>query len=1446
MTDSGVDPSGLGRWSWYLLEGEEGFRSRVISAYAPCGSAASKEETYYQQQARYITEKGLRDTNPKKMFREDLLAQLRKWRAKGDRIVLMMDANEDVVDGVMCRQLREEDINLREVVFAHTQTKGPKTYFRGKDAIDGIWVSEEVETSAAAYLPFDPELGDHRPVVANISKRSLLGTQGPRIKPPAARRLNSKVKRIRQKYIDRLEELFKKHRVLEKLIELEAGAEKEELSTEAREALENLDKLITELMANAESKCRKKYKADYDFSPEVRLWIEKGRALRAIIRLKLGRECNVGNVKRTAKRCGITNPLSFTKKELWEMYYECKRQCKKLLAESPWLRKMFLSQKLQSALDEGKDQEANEIKAIIRGENQRRTWRAIDQGLGKVRSPAPTMVETEGDTGRAQHRTKEGVESAIHEELDARFDRASSAPICNGPLFELLGYNADTKAGMEILEGTFIPPKGTDPATVIILNEIARIYKLMGEGEVSIIITKEDFQHYWKRVKERTASSYSGRHFGHYKSAAHSDYLSEVHARHTALITKTGATPSRWSKGLSVMLEKIAGVAVVTKLRAILLMEADFNFHNKLIFGNCMMKPAREHGLVPEEIYSEKGKTPEDAILQQVLVYDIARQLRRPLMVASVDAAQCYDRIAHAIAALTLRAFKVPQSSASSMLEPIQNMEYYLRTGFGESTTHSGGKDNKKQGTCQGNTAAPPTWQQISTLLVNAQRHSGHGIDIVSPISGTKQNQVGILFVDDTNLWAGLGEDDDAASTLAKGQDSITSWGNNLLAVGGELRPDKCMYTLHEMRPTGDGEWEYVQERTTNETQASASENDAVADGLWEANATPDDQEQTEATITVPLINGDAAAIKRLTAQESEKNLGLRVQPDGDCATQLKAKKEQVEDWTTRVKTGHLPARAVWQSYSQQLWSSLKYGLGTCSASLEELEGGLGKTDFYLLSRMGVARSIPTELRYMPHQYCGMELNHLPVEATIAQINSLLQHYGTTGALGTTLTAAIEHLQVEVGCTGCPLNLDYQKFGHLATDTWAKSLWEKIHTNKIEVSLDYKKLKQPRGAADKCLMETWVRNSHLTESELRGLNRVRKHQQATFLSDITTAKGDKLDQTYLSDWKESHEGGSGRKRSKTTFGREIPTKADWLVWQRELSRWHTPTFRLLSPMDRWVNPTARIWRYFYDEDKDEIQVKSDRGLEIYPRDSGRRRQYRYSHNDDEEQPSGIPATATENDDGTLRIRDTGPGLAERENVTHSTFVEHLNSYGGEWFWNDLRTPDGTDWIAEAMKRGTLTCVTDGSYMQNLNTEVCGAGWIIRDTITGQRVSGSLAEWSTSAGSYRGELLGMLAIRVFLLAVESFYGATAPEHINNRVSCDNKSALFTFEKKSKRVTSSSSNADVRRALREVNKLTTNKYQLEHVKGHQDRCKKKKYLTLEARLNIKCDEMAKEAV
>ena len=45
---------------------------------------------------------------------------------------------------------------------------------------------------------------------------------------------------------------------------------------------------------------------------------------------------------------------------------------------------------------------------------------------------------------------------------------------------------------------------------------------------------------------------------------------------------------------------------------------------------------------------------------------------------------------------------------------------------------------------------------------------------------------------------------------------------------------------------------------------------------------------------------------------------------------------------------------------------------------------------------------------------------------------------------------------------------------------------------------------------------------------------------------------------------------------------------------------------------------------------------------------------------------------------------------------------------------------------------------------------------------------------------------------------------------------------------------------------MNKRAHNKYSLEKVRGHQDRTTRVEDLSLEARLNVECDKMAKEAV
>ena len=93
------------------------------------------------------------------------------------------------------------------------------------------------------------------------------------------------------------------------------------------------------------------------------------------------------------------------------------------------------------------------------------------------------------------------------------------------------------------------------------------------------------------------------------------------------------------------MLEKLLGCNLVTKLRAILLMEADFNATNKIIYASRMMDTVRRHGMMPEDCFSEKGRECTDGTLAKTLFYDVTRQSRVPAALASVDASNCYERI---------------------------------------------------------------------------------------------------------------------------------------------------------------------------------------------------------------------------------------------------------------------------------------------------------------------------------------------------------------------------------------------------------------------------------------------------------------------------------------------------------------------------------------------------------------------------------------------------------------------------------------------------------------------------------------------------------------------------------------------------------------------------------------------------------------------------------
>jgi hypothetical protein len=77
---------------------------------------------------------------------------------------------------------------------------------------------------------------------------------------------------------------------------------------------------------------------------------------------------------------------------------------------------------------------------------------------------------------------------------------------------------------------------------------------------------------------------------------------------------------------MSVMLEKIPGCHLISKLCSILLMEKDFDCANKIIYGTCMLNNARKQGFMPDKIFTKQNQTLEEGLLTKVLFYNLVHQ----------------------------------------------------------------------------------------------------------------------------------------------------------------------------------------------------------------------------------------------------------------------------------------------------------------------------------------------------------------------------------------------------------------------------------------------------------------------------------------------------------------------------------------------------------------------------------------------------------------------------------------------------------------------------------------------------------------------------------------------------------------------------------------------------------------------------------------------------
>jgi hypothetical protein len=311
-SQSGREKSGLGRWVVMTLKGET--TTRIICGYNPYSNDRPNSGMVYHQHRQYLILKCGCLTCPRVKFREDLVEQLQRWRAQGDKLIVCLDANKDVYKKSTGKALTSVDgLAMKEVVGTFMGKQIGPTYFWGSKPVDAVWATLDIQVAGACIMPTGYGIGDHRLFVIDFVASLLIGTSPKRIVQPQTCRLNCKIPGAVEQYNKRLEEKILHHRLIKQLGQVHVS---DIPQWEMKQQLDKIDAEGRNYMKNLEKRCRKIKSSRIPFSPKAAKWIHRVQVYKSLLKFVRGRGRNHGNLNRAAYRAGIENPFALTEADI--------------------------------------------------------------------------------------------------------------------------------------------------------------------------------------------------------------------------------------------------------------------------------------------------------------------------------------------------------------------------------------------------------------------------------------------------------------------------------------------------------------------------------------------------------------------------------------------------------------------------------------------------------------------------------------------------------------------------------------------------------------------------------------------------------------------------------------------------------------------------------------------------------------------------------------------------------------------------------------------------------------------------------------------------------------------------------------------------------------------------------------------------------------------------
>jgi len=1453
--DIGQDTSGLGRWSYITLRGSNNITYVIASGYRVGPKPPTLgANTAYDQQYRLLLAKGNTQPKPRQQFVEDLIQQVKQWRAQQYEVLFCIDANEDVEnlqpDQEFGPVLAETDlVDLHDA--RHPNQPRPATHQRGSRPIDIILASPRfINAMTAAYiLPFGQPItmpGDHRTLGADFDTSILFGNKSP---PPTrytqTRGVQSNALPLVKRYCEIVTEKWSQMQIPERLAPLTT---KERFTEMDHQTLEAIDKDLTQILVKADQQCSK-FKTT-PWSPKLHMaYIEHRYWALQASSLKTGRNYD-HLLEQLRQKLGITNNDKNHKHTIRSNLRRIQQTFRDIRQEAADHRKTFLHE-LMIAANTTKDKNRQKlIRHLQTAETNRRCF-AITKAILKPHTAGGlTHVLDSTDNGSTWESTteREDMENKLLTHSQQHFSQAHGMPYTVAPLKELLQYNGLTEFGDQVFNGT-IPED---------LN-VSNTTRLLLENQKSALLPNEDTSHPlnfeglmagFKKWPEKTATSPSGRHLGIYKSLLKDTPDKEDHKKAPPkmrgiqvmqsiftmlqLAVKHTHTFNRWKVIWNMYLEKDLGSPKLSRLRTIHLMEADYNLLLKWYAAQGFFKQCERFcRLADEQGGSRQGRSAIDLACKKVVIYDILRTTKDEAIDVGNDAAACFDRMIESCQNLSCRQQGADIEYLRLHAQTHEQLRYYVKHAYGVSIEYNEyTPEHPWYGAGQGAGDATIRWAVLSHSLITAYKQQATMWTLTDPTNTTTVTQGIDAFCDDTSLLdANNAEAQRTTAELVQTtQTNLTLWNGLLEASGGALNPTKCTWAHFKWYPKND-----LLQLQLHDDSAPTHE------------------------LQISRLSGEPSTLVQLQPHTPYRYLGIHLTMNGDWKKELKVLQTRNQNYMQVLSKCALTRREVNVIYRQCYLPAVTYPLPAAVIPIDKLDKAQQSITTAFLTKMGYPRTFPRAVAYAPKAEGGVGLLSLSAEQGTQKVLQIIKHLRAHTTTGTIYRILVSHYQLQTGFTQPILENNIPI-------PWSQAYWmDNLRAFLFQINgqiiLHEPWTPKPRRANDRSIMEALLKAQlTLSTHETKIINNVRIHLQANTLSDISDHSGTHIRPECLCAPLALSTIGPSTTANHSTLRwpqHATPSDANWRLWSKTIRHLFSAnnTAKLTEPLGKWNAAHANDfeWNWRICPTTFHLYNRHQNTWVVYAPSNLRRTYVQYHEPPTNADPTRVPQTPATPETTATGLKVNLPITT----IVHSPInsptpvnklIHRLITPPQQWetsLWHKVRPHSNLFKLHEQLGHGrTVFLVSDASVNHRGHGTTA---WIIHSQTKLWSGEGIVAGPHDEVYSGLAEVYGVYTALSFLQNYLRQFPTTYESKPRVYVCCDNQGVITRINNNDTSPANPNHTIfdeygvyhEIQQILHALCAITV---RFIHILGHQDTRNKRKPLSLEAQLNVECDAAA----